>query len=226
MIRIHKDIKNIAVWPDELQTYLNDGWTMGLSDDYKQKISDNHAKPFLGVKLSEETKKKMSDSQQNTMYVYNENGMKRIFKNELEKYLNDGWAMGNGRYNDKNGMFDKIIINDGKNDKTIHKSELNKFIKIGWEQGSIKHSGKNNNSFNKIWINKNNKNKMICKTKIFKYIDNGWEEGMTQKGENNPLYGQKRKFIHHPEHSKMKRVLIEELDDYIKRGWIIGYKKY
>lgn len=74
-IYVNNGFKNKQINPDELDTYINEGWKKGkkpLSEEHKKKIGEaskgrtgwNKGKPgtFLGKKHTEETKRKMSEA--------------------------------------------------------------------------------------------------------------------------------------------------------------------
>lgn len=82
-------------------------WCAGknLSPEHCKKISENKMgnTNWLGKHHSEETKKKISESSRgNTnvrgrVYIHKENVRKRVYKEELDSFLEDGWELGIGK---------------------------------------------------------------------------------------------------------------------------------
>lgn len=94
---------------------------------------------------------------------------KRIHKNDVNQYLNNGFKYGrhNGSYNQN-----RVYINNGVVTKSVTDNELNDFITNGWKKGKL--SG---NQSNKMWINKNGKRKLIPKDQqhLFEDWNVGWK---------------------------------------------------
>lgn len=73
-----------------------------FSEDHKKNISLNHAdtlgenNPFFGKKHSDETKKLMSEQRTGTIMINKDGIIKRIHKDFLESYLQQGWIKGKG----------------------------------------------------------------------------------------------------------------------------------
>lgn len=96
--------------PEEIQTFLNNGWEeyheFYAGENYVRKDPWNKGVPCseemkqhlrevnLGKKLSEATKRKMSESRKNMVWIHNDIKTTRVYKKDLEKYLNNGWTLG------------------------------------------------------------------------------------------------------------------------------------
>jgi len=94
---------------------------------------------------------------------------KIITKNQLEKYLENGWAK---------GFYTSNEIKEKQ-----RKSQLNRNYKISEETRkklSKKSSGKNNGMFGRVWVYNENliANKSIKKLELISYLDTGWKKGM------------------------------------------------
>lgn len=74
-----------------------------LSDEHKKNISLNHAdvsgenNPFFGKKHTEEKKKLMSEQRTGSVMINKDGTIKRIHKDTLESYLQQGWIRGKGK---------------------------------------------------------------------------------------------------------------------------------
>lgn len=74
-----------------------------LSDKHKKNISLNHAdvsgknNPFSGKNHTDEQRKLMSEQRAGTVMINKDNVIKRIHKDVLESYLQQGWIRGKGK---------------------------------------------------------------------------------------------------------------------------------
>jgi hypothetical protein len=74
-----------------------------LSDEHKKNISLNHHdvsgknNPFFNKKHTEEKKKLMSDQRIGTVMINKDGLIKRIHKDQLDDYLQQGWIRGKGK---------------------------------------------------------------------------------------------------------------------------------
>lgn len=78
-VTITDGVKTKHVKQDELNDWLNKGWYKGTSQKFY---------------VSEETRKKRSETGKNLRWVNNGKVHKQIHKDELETYLNNGWISG------------------------------------------------------------------------------------------------------------------------------------
>lgn len=88
---VHKGNERHFVKPDKLQEWLDKGFSLGSNS--------HHKNPRKGKELSEETKKRMSASKQDGIWVNNGFENKWIAKKNFDKYLSLGFK--EGRYNNK-----------------------------------------------------------------------------------------------------------------------------
>jgi len=150
------------------------------NDIYRVDINDpryisGELKPIrFGVKLSKETKNKIGNhqnqkgnknSQYGTKWINNGNIVKKIKKEELEYYLNNGWKLGNLDINHNIGS---IYINKNGKNKKIKKEELEYYLDNGWKKGIIN---------NYCWVHNENEEKMILKNELNNYIKIGYLQG-------------------------------------------------
>ena len=136
--------------------------------------------------------------------------VKQVLKDNINKYLNDGWVFGKGaKGKNQTGM---IFINNGIEIKRIWPYEINNYP--GWIKGMLKGKihwsdeqkknlsnsckgkissmkGKHHKEeskeklrkirLGKIWINNNLVNKVISTDELDYYISIGWNKGMISK---------------------------------------------
>ena len=108
---------NVIKWvkPEEFEKYLKEGWEQYhdfyAGENYQRISSWNKGVPCteeqkenlrqknLGKKLSDETKKKMSESRKGMIWINNGIKNTRIKKDELDNFLSLGWVKGKIRVN-------------------------------------------------------------------------------------------------------------------------------
>jgi len=104
----------------------------------------------------------------------------RINKEELNKYLLDGWELGRElpKYKGKIYIY-KFFENDKFENKAINKEELNKYLSNGWIKGQYKPNSKL--KYKKTYVCKLIDGKSISKTihieDLDKYLTDGWIKG-------------------------------------------------
>ena len=141
LIAIHKENSQTYINKKDLDKFIKDGWLVGgkkqkpRTADQRKRISDSHLNQIpwnKGIKLTEKQKERYKGIKKSTNRTYteedkrllrdknigrikiNKNGIeKQIQKEELDKYLNDGWKKGTAPklalYKNSNG--DEIIYN-------------------------------------------------------------------------------------------------------------------
>lgn len=82
---VTKNGKDIIIFVEELDWYINDGWKIGRSDILKNKIRE------IVTKISEKNDNMVGRGK---IYVSKNGIRKRIDKNELEIFIKDGWSRG------------------------------------------------------------------------------------------------------------------------------------
>lgn len=88
---VHKEDERHFVTPDKVQYWLDKGFSLGSNIRIKSSRK--------GKELSEETKKRMSASKQDGLWVNNGSENKWISRKNLDKYLSMGFEK--GKYNNK-----------------------------------------------------------------------------------------------------------------------------
>jgi hypothetical protein len=165
LIWVNKDGEGRNVRPEELDTYLNDGWLKGgLSKGLISIVKDGEmrrVKPEeLGTYLNDGW---IKGSLSKGLIWVNKDGVgKMVNPEELDSYLNDGWVEGSLNK-------DKIcIIKDGEG-KMVRLEELDTYLTDGWVEGHL----------NKglIRVNKNGVEERVRFEDLDTYLNEGWVKG-------------------------------------------------
>lgn len=162
------------------------------------------------LKTSEETKQKLSEIAKNKVLVHKDGIQKRINKEELDDFLNNGWIRGcteernlklsKAKMGEKNPMFgkkwgkeqiEKMLETKKKNGTLLHSEEVKeKIAKHNKERAkdpefkkklSEKLKGKNTWCKGRIFVKKGTKETTIPKEKLDEYLNNGWVKGRIRK---------------------------------------------
>ena len=126
----------------------------------------------------------------NSIFISKENECKRIFKDELDQYLINGWVKGrlNIRGNSNLGKHSKnsMWIHKNFDNKMIHKNELDYYLNEGWTKGrnqiySDEYRKKLATSKNMKQIHRDGIKKYCKQEEIDMYILQGWQLGWGKK---------------------------------------------
>ena len=82
---VTKNGKDLRIFREELDWYINNGWKIGRNDILKNKIRG------IITKISEKNDNMVGRGK---IYVSKNGIRKRINKNELEIFIKDGWSRG------------------------------------------------------------------------------------------------------------------------------------
>lgn len=113
-------------------------------------------------------------------------------------------------------------INNGLKNTSVPKDELDKYLKLGWKLGML--PGTTNKSKGKIAVHNDNECIYILPNELNEYLLKGYKRGnpnIDQKGNKNNSFN--TKLMNNG--VKNKRVSLDEVDQYLKNGWIIGQIK-
>ena len=184
-------------------------------------------------------------------YIMKGGESKSILKDELQKYLDEGWekkSKHKGRISPTKNM---VWVSKNNIQKMITPDELQKYLDEGWERARITKP-----LLNTICVTKEGeKEKFIEPSELQKYLDEGWEkkgksrnknkvtvfdptlQKFTQVDKENPRYisGELKTKLqiqnHNAKNTKymnkggvIKRVKLENIDKYLNDGWEFGMK--
>ena len=165
--------------------YENLNMIMDKLDIIKKDLSNERSRRYIGHNyhgpISEKQKHQISEANGGKTYIKklinNEVVVKTVKGSELiEKYLSDGWELGNN-YSSKKEIIGKniskrkkgaICINNGYRNKYVPKEEVESYLAKGWVKGRIK------DNIERIWVEKLNRKIKIEKSQLDSYINRGW----------------------------------------------------
>jgi hypothetical protein len=134
---------------------------------------------YTGWNHTEEAKENIRNGQLNRIYVHKDNINKRIYENELNEYILNGWLIGRGIFPIKdiesrnNNLSESSKnhhwINNGIIQTHVHEDKIEQYLNEGWLLGQLKKERHNNNfpshknqtwyfdpTLNKrVWVDKN-----------------------------------------------------------------------
>lgn len=102
--KIYKDSIELCVNQEELTSYLNDGWVLGRPESVKNNISKGSIGTRVGFKgktQSKQARNSISKANKDNIYIYKDNIVKHVTKENLYTYLNEGWLLGNPKVRER-----------------------------------------------------------------------------------------------------------------------------
>ena len=181
--------------------------------------SEGYVHPFLGKKHSEETKKKISEKSKiyvkDRIYINNGEIEKRVYENELNSFLNNGWIKGRLPERTKKwsasgsrSAANIIKIHKDTINKNIKKEELEQYLSDGWQLGQysskyeiseekLKEKSKKQAEKirGRIWMTDGQTDSLICPNEINNYLNLGWKKGRSHSNIPPISEEQKQKLI-------------------------------
>lgn len=147
-----------------------------------------------------------SKSSKDKKWLFYNGKYKLVHKNDLEKYLSEGWIF---QSHSKNTVW--------KNNGIICKRVLASNIQyIDWVDGRLETKSKNKST----WITKDNTKKRVLYDELPNYLDDGWIIG---SGENVST----KDYIRISKDNVNKSILKDEKETYLSEGWSLGaYRVY
>lgn len=223
-----KENRELFVYEEELETYLNKGWERRGKTRNKGRISNckgfnwiNNGKICKRVP-KEELETYLNEGWNKGSIQKTTLGYIRITKNgvtknippdqNIQSYLDNGWVLGSHVKSMSNNRW----VNKDGEIKCIHKSDLETYLNEGWKRGTNKSSSP---SLGKISVYKENKAIMIHKSDLEKYLNNGWKRGNPKTGGNKC-----RGRICVTKNNICKKIYPNELQQYLDEGWKKGRK--
>lgn len=149
---------------------------------HKEEDIEKVKKTFAKIKHQQVEK----NSQFGTCWVIKDNISIKIKKEELDKYISEGWEKGrtskskikikpkiktkrtNGfQKGEKNSQFGTIWLKQNGVEISVKNKDIDDYLTNGWEKGRIKY----------LWINNGQNNTRINENKLSLYLNNGWRKG-------------------------------------------------
>ena len=150
-----------------------------------KEFKENLSKICSGRSHSIESKKAIGNKNAGKVYIHNDNIFKKINKNEIQYYLDNGWVLGAPEYikiKRSKSMSNKKWINNGREQLMVDPEYIEHYLQDGWKLGTICTEAKKNNyklrkSENRKWMNKNGKTCQVCLIDVEHYLQDGWKLG-------------------------------------------------
>lgn len=157
-VGIHKDGKNKYVRPDEVHSYLEDGWLLGgepLPESQRQHLSEM----YKGTRPSDKMFARCKEAVTGSILIHKGDINKRVRPEEYDTYIANGWIK---------GMSDKWAkVN----------SESKKGRKQSAEERAKKSAALKGRNVGKKYINKDGISKVVTPSELTTYLTNGWKLG-------------------------------------------------
>lgn len=161
-VTINDGKEHRMVFPgEELDNYLENGWTLGVTSEYRLKNSESkkgirmmhkgdktrHVKEedissFLlegyGFGPSKLSNTLQGKAHRGLVRIYNEHQIKYVRPEEIENYLARGWTKGTPKriiQKFKNSLGKRVCIYNDLEQKKVLQSEVNSYLKSGWRLG-------------------------------------------------------------------------------------------
>ncbi len=191
--------------PESVQSFLDQGWKLGLPSDAKQKL--------LG-----------------RICVYKGDRERNIFRSELEDYLAKGWQIGRSPRARRNLC--RIHLTDGTQDMFVRTpEELEYWEKRGWYRGHSKEHTRHSAESQKgmIWVSRGQELARIRPEDLEQYKATGWQPGNShtrgrkqsrERRESISRVQKGRIWIN--DGTQCKHVWPAEKEHYLTEGWSEG----
>lgn len=182
-------------------------------------------------------------------YVNKDNIVKHISHKDVDKYLKDGWKLGNPQAVTL-GVKGKIAINRDNKLKYVKKDDIPKYESEGWTIGGLKKSqefklkmknflkGHKSNNGGKVVMTNGKRNIIVSKDCVEVYLEKGWKLGSKprsqefknrmsklKKGVKNPKLSKWQKeshLIHVNNGIENKMIPENDLNEYLEKGFKRG----
>lgn len=140
--------------------------------------------------------------------IFKDDIERRVPREDLQKFLNDGWSQG-ANPNNKHAGRGKIKVHDDNGYTFIDSNDLDYYLSLGYKKGQ----GFSVNS-GRVNINKDGVNKRVKESELDSFLSDGWDLG----GLPSKLSGT----IRVNKNGLIKSITPDELNDYLEDGWLEG----
>lgn len=157
-VGITKNGKNKSVWPNELEYYLDKGWSKGFKQN---RINKNNG--CLGKKA-----------------ITKNDTTKFIDVSEVSNYLEMGWILGTsqkGKKKEKSSTKGRTAITKNNTTKFVERDQVGSFLEMGWILGTSQKGRKKEkgSTTGRIAVIKETRMKYISPEDLESYIQEGWK---------------------------------------------------
>lgn len=157
---------------------------------------------------TEETKMQISETLTGRIFVSKDGKNKNIYPEELEYYLSLGYERKVTRKKKNTAV--RLYSEDFPEGILIEKENVQEYLDNGYYKKKF------------IFITKDDVIKKIELQDIDLYIDDGWIKGLKIERKNGLI---NTKAMHHPTENKTKYINIEDIEEYLQKGFILGGAK-
>lgn len=168
---------------DKAEEFWIAKYNAAKSEEYYNILKGGNKNSYI---VTQETKDKISQYNKNTLFVNKDRKSKRISKEELDLYLQQGWQK--GRYV-----------------KTIDTESISKRVKKAFENPEVRYKC-GIGTRGKIWIYKENERKIINPSELDSYLQQGWQRGVNPSKEHKKKLEEAHKGKSMTEESKQKMI--------------------
>lgn len=157
-------------------------------------------------KHSEATKKKLSDIQKSKITITKNDKTKRISKNELEQFLQDGWSIGYSEERNKKVSISKIGEKNPNYGKPVSKETIEKMLETKRKNNTLSHSEETREKL--ATLNRKKANDTEFRKRLSEACKgvNTWSKGRISMKKNGKVITVKK----------------EDVDKFLNEGWIKG----
>ena len=226
---VRRIIRGFSHREDEQQLLLSMPEIQKCYEESKHSVGELH-------KHSDYTKKKLSDAIAGRVSIrdVSDEHQKYVHPEELQKFLDDGWVVSHNKQTDESRkkisekQSGRVRIKRGSEEK----SELSEYLQDGWVRGILRDT--QSAIKGKRAVCKDGMVKYINIDQIESYTEDGWELGglkgikrskpkfpmsdASRKNKGNAIRG--KTTVH--KDAVIKFINKDELDDYLKDGWLPG----
>lgn len=149
-------------------------------DDYELSrilFSKANSENRTGRKYSEETRRKISESNRRRKGKYSDETRRKISESKKGHKMSDEARENMSKAHNPDNIppnhKGQIYVNNGEYSKIINPEELDFYIANGWNEGKCK--------YKKKFMRKDNKEKLVEEYEFDKYIKDGWEFGRKKR---------------------------------------------
>lgn len=218
----------------ELESFIVDKEFIERSDSYNLRCGG-----VGSSQLSDETRRKRSESHKGRVYV-NNGIVNKIIKLEfLEQYISEGWNRGKfisdeTRIKRRKSQKDRVCINNGAICKFVKPEHLEQYLKDGWLRGVTDELKRKNSESQKGKVPSDETRKKISNHHRGKSRDaetrkkiSDYHKGRKKSDETKKKISEARKGrISINKENVNKKIKPELLEEYLKKGWEKGGIKH
>lgn len=180
---INKNGIQKVVTIDDLPSYLDDGWELGvLPDIVESRIAPQRGK-YRSPQSKESIEKRMAYIRGTIVLSKEGHNDKMVSKDDLQSYLDNGWKIGRSdsfKEMRRNKMLTNTMIHKGNEIITVNNEDLQSYLDNGWKVGNMTDEVRNklrNKSEGRLWVQNGINAIKIYPDQLQEYLDKGYIRG-------------------------------------------------